>query len=174
MSDSDPKLLYHYTAPITSHLGSILADGRIRTTKSNLSSAREHGGPDVVWLTDSDNPGEQEWVTTVSPWKRLAVLVVELDPSRVHHWPEWSRAQGIDEVMYSGSVSSGGDPSHWWVSTTPIQKWDIRALVIAPLSLEGGQQVERRAFADEDLSRLFRSAGARGNLGLPETKMKRA
>lgn len=172
MSDSDVKLLFHYTAPTTSHLGSILADGRIRTTE--FSFAHEHAGPDVVWLTDSDSPEEQEWVTATSPLKRLAVLVVELDLARVHHWPDWFRARGVDDAMHSDSASGGGDPSHWWISTTPIQRWDIKALVIAPFNLEDGQQVERRAFAHEDLSRLFRSAGARRQLGLPETKIMRA
>ncbi len=174
-SDEESPLtrLYHYTAPTTSHLGSILAEGRIRTTESNISSSQEHAGPDVVWLTDSDDPAEQEWVTDVSPFKRLAVLVVELPPDRVHHWPPWSREHGIEDAVYEGLAATGGDPESWWVTTTPIQKWNITALVIAPFKTDHAQ-FEYRQFTGDDLSRLFGSAGARKNLGLVKTVARTA
>lgn len=160
--------LYHYTAPTTSHLGSILAQGLIRTTESNISPTRPHAGPDVVWLTDSADRDAQAWVTT-SRLKLLAVLVVELPADRLHHWPQWSREQGIDDATYEALAASGGDPESWWVTTQPVRRWDIKHLTIAPLNTDGGL-VELREFDSAALANLFRSAGARRALALPETR----
>lgn len=161
--------LYNYTAPTTSHLGSILAEGTIRTTESNLSFSVPHAGPDVVWLTDSRDPAGQAW--TAGPYKSLAVFVVELPVGRVDHWPAWSRDQGIDETTYLGLAESGGDPERWWVATRPVNKWSIRSLTIAPFEYKG-TKFELREFSGDELSRLFRSSGARKQLNLPVTKTR--
>jgi hypothetical protein len=138
LSDAPAKTrLYHYTAPTTTHLGSILAEGQIKTTESNLSFTKPHAGPDVVWLTDSEDPAEQEWTTDVSPAKRLAVLGVELDHERATPWPAWARENGIEDGVFEGLAATGGDPDSWWVTTTPIQKWDIVSLTIAPQVVDG-------------------------------------
>jgi hypothetical protein len=168
---TEKKTLFHYTAPVTSHLGAILADGVIKTTEPNISFERRHAGPDVVWLTDSDDTTMQDWATDISPLKQLAVLGVELDPERVFHWPAWSRGHGIEDVTYEGLAASGGDPERWWVAPQPIQKWDIKRLVIAPMDT-GAERIGLREFAGGELQRLFHSAGARNALHLPKTKTK--
>jgi len=182
MADERPRrALYHYTAPTTSHLGNILASGLITTTESNLSAERRNAGPPVVWLTDSADPSEQLWAsgpaldatgaetddpTILSPAiKAAAVLVVELPVERVHHWPEWSRAHGIDPVIEKGLAETGGDPGSWWVTEEPISRWDVTALVIAPFTV-GDLRGDYRQFAGDDLGRLFQSAGARRALNL--------
>jgi hypothetical protein len=165
-------ILYHYTAPTTSHLGAILAEGQIRTTESNISFAQTHAGPDVIWLTDSDDPDRQSWVGDV-PLKSRAVLIVELPIERVHHWPAWSREHEIDQLAYDGLAATGGDPDSWWVTMRPIQKWHIKALVIAPFRM-GPERFEHRELVGDELSRLFRSAGARKQLPLPTTRATRA
>jgi hypothetical protein len=163
-----PSLLYHYTGPTASHLGSILAEGRIRTTRSNISPERERSRPDVVWLTDSADPKAQTWI--LNPQVNAgAALVVELPVERVHHWPAWSREQGLDEA--AASAGGSGGPNSWWVTTKPVERWQIKRLVIAPLIDRDGKRQEMREFTGDDLSRLFRSAGARNALNLPETSV---
>jgi hypothetical protein len=168
--------LHHYTAPVTSHLGSILQEGWVRTTESNLSAVRSHAGPDVVWLTDSTDPKAQAWATGSAPpgdpvLKSAAVLVVELPAESVFHWPGWSKEQGIEPTIYEGLADTGGDPASWWVTTRPITRWDITALVIAPLVVHG-ETFPKREYAGAELRRLFESAGARRALKLPETRAR--
>lgn len=172
MSDQPTRTLYHYTAPVTSHLGCILESGVITLTESNLSFDTPHAGPDVVWLTDSSDPAQQVWDSSDPlSLKTKAVLVVELPAERCHHWPTWSSEHGVDPATYAGLADTGGDPESWWVTDRPIRRWDIAALVIAPFVHERARW-EGRAFAGDDLRRLFDSAGARRALGLPHTKKK--
>jgi hypothetical protein len=166
-------MLYHYTAPFTSHLGAILSVGQINTTESNLSLEREHAGPDVVWLADSTDAPGQRWAE--QPWedgrpvKSLAVLAVELPAERVHHWPAWSVEHGIAPAIADGLAESGGDPGSWWVTTGAVTRWDIVGLTIAPF--EGH---DAREFDGDALRRLFQSAGARRALELPQGTKRQA
>jgi len=172
MSDQATRTLYHYTAPVTSHLGSILQDGIIKPAESNLSFDVAHAGPDVVWLTDSADPKQQAWDSSdPASVKTKAVLVVELPAGRCHHWPAWSTEQGIDPATYAALADTGGHPDSWWVTVEPIRWWDITALVVAPMNV-GGVRTEAREFAGDDLRRLFDSAGARRALDLPHTKKR--
>jgi len=175
-SASETRTLYHYTAPTTSHLGSILQEGRIRLAESNLSFEVRHAGPDVVWLTDSRDPQSQEWASgpddrATGPGflppeiKTRAVLTVELSQDRVHHWPGWSEEHGIDPAVSAALAATGGDPAAWWVATAPVSRWDVSALVIAPFRV-GDQAYPLREFAGGDLRRLFESVGARRALEL--------
>ncbi len=87
-----PKRLYHFTALGESNLGSILREGMIRTTESNVSLQRhrEHAGPDVVWLTTNGaSAAHVGWaagpVSDSNPpktWARLAVDVADAVPWR--------------------------------------------------------------------------------------------
>ncbi len=189
--DPEPtKLLYHYTAPTTSHLGGILETGVITTTESNLSSEVSSAGPAVVWLTDSGSSADQRWAAgpeldatgaetgdpalLPSAIKTRAVLIVELAAEKVHHWPAWSRAHGIDSVIYEGLARTGGDPQSWWVAVEPIGRRDVVGLVIAPYIFNGAPEHHREFFGD-DVDELFESADARLALNLiPATRVSTA
>jgi SEC-C motif len=189
--DPEPtNLLYHYTAPTTGHLGGILELGQITTTESNLSSEVSNAGPPVVWLTDSGSPDDQRWAVgpelnatgtetgdpalLPSAIKTRAVLIVELAAEKVHHWPAWSKAHGIDSVIYEGLARTGGDPRSWWVAVEPISRRDVVGLVIAPY-IHSGVPEPYREFFGEDLQELFESAEARLALNLiPATRVSAA
>ena len=157
-------VLYHYTAPFVSHLGSILSEGSIRTTESNLSFERADAGPRVVWLTDAPALDGQTWMRS-SETKALARLTVDVD---AEHWPSWSRAQGIAEDQYEGLAEVGGDPERWFVRTRPIHRSDIIALHIA--AFDGKPP---REFDGQQLKALFTSAARRRALDLPKARVIR-
>src|SRR6266566_4101820 len=158
-------VLYHYTAPVTSHLGSILQDGQIDTSISNVD-IHQPGREElkVVWLSDSTDPDAQQWGIE----KTGAVLVVDLPEESVFHWPSWSRKQGIDPDIYDALAETGGDPESWWVTTQPIPRQNIIALIIFAMS----EKVQARVFEGEDLRRLFKSTEARQSLTLPKSKKR--
>ncbi len=67
MTADEKRMLYHYTAPVSSHLGRILEMGEIEETSPNLSFMGPHAGPEpeVVWLSDSADPGAQLWAAEI-------------------------------------------------------------------------------------------------------------
>lgn len=161
--------LYHFTVAASDWLGSILSDGQIRTTESNLSMTTANAGPRVVWLTDSSDPAPSEGnelVAGLYPIKMTARLTVELENAQ--HWPEWSRAQGISEEDYETLARAGGDPSEWWVTTRPIYRSSVSDLHVFAND-ELGIESDLR-FEGKELRRLFQSAGARRALGLPTVR----
>ncbi len=100
--------------------------------------------------------------------KTRAVLVVELPLDRLHHWPVWSREQGIHPLTYRGLAETGGDPNSWWITLSPVTRQDIIALDIAPL-VQDGVKKEGRRFTGTELQKLFDSAEARDALELKQT-----
>lgn len=120
--------LHHFTA--RDHLESILKEGRLRVTESNLSDRRTHAGPDVVWLTDEPSPDSAAWaealyvdrfgrVARVDPAGKLAIRITVDVPDAVH-WPAWARSHGIRNMWYRKLAVAGGDPKRWWVVERPI------------------------------------------------------
>ena len=156
--EQSPRLLYHFTAPTTSHLGSILRDGIIRPTESNLS-IDETAGPDVVWLTSNPDPeANAGWAT--GRLKTAARLTVEIQDAQ--HWPTWSRAHVTDEVY--DVLASVGDPEEWWISERPIRAFKIVALAFQ--RIEGTDEGlvaagETVAVEGPELRKLFAVASAR-------------
>ncbi|MEH6805013.1 MAG: hypothetical protein V7697_18590 [Rhodococcus erythropolis] len=104
--------LYHFTCE--DHLSSILNDGCLRTTESNLSRTRPHAGPDVAWfgtmpemrpggsfglhdgtvssgIVDPDNGRPYYWAD-----KTAIRITVELPKREVQAWEPFVKKHGID------------------------------------------------------------------------------
>lgn len=172
MPEEAPAVLYHFTAPTTTHLGSILAEGEIRTTESNLSLERHDAGPRVVWLTTSEDLADASWQGPdpghePKEGARLAVAVEDARP-----WREWATEHGMDAADMDDLASSGGDPETWWIVAHPIRRYAIRELLIRPTVL-GGKAIPGGVFRGDELRNLFQSAGARRALGLPTLPVRR-
>lgn len=108
-----PPRLFHYTAGF--HLGSIVTEKTLRTSESNIDISG--AGPRVVWLTDADSD-QHGWAA--GGGKGQVRITVGTGGLPIFWWPEWSRAQGIEEFWYNALAASGGDPETWWVCTEPI------------------------------------------------------
>lgn len=114
-------VLYHYTANLESHVGSILRDGFIDVTESNISPRRTHAGPDVVWLTTHDVPSAGhglDWGHGV-PSKRAIRITVDVPVREVHKWREWAAGRGMDPFWMRRLAAAGGANS-WRVVQRPI------------------------------------------------------
>ena len=113
--------LFHYTSNLPSHIGSILAEGAIRTTESNLSARREHAGPDVVWLTSDANLTAASFADSgkfgyhgLVQDKAAVRITVELPARQVHRWRDWVAARGADPAWVR-HLSSAGGSGRWYV-----------------------------------------------------------
>jgi hypothetical protein len=115
---ADPLTLYHYTAPATSHLGSILEEGRLTLSESNLSFETQNAGPRVVWLTDSTDAAAQVWATgptmdqdgeettdpTILPSAMTTMnIYTGLDDDGL------GNADEFDEILAAGTLRGGAD-----------------------------------------------------------------
>lgn len=117
-------ILYHYTCRCAAHLGSILRDGTLKVTESNIGSADPkmpphgvHVAPDVVWLTTSQNPIGTQGLDGSSHDKTTARIVVDVPDA--HHWQEWSQEQGM-HPRWRRRLERGCYPSQWYVVERPI------------------------------------------------------
>lgn len=54
--------------------------------------------------------------------KTVVRITVEVPDDEAHHWPEWSRRQGIRNMLYKALALAGGDPEQWWVVARPIPR----------------------------------------------------
>jgi len=126
--------LFHFTC--NAHWPSILQQGLLRPTESNIHMRHPHYGPDVVWLTTCPE-SHQPWMHSLSVDLVLGVrartpgdyidkgrirLLVEVETA--HHWPRWSREHGIKKRWYRALAHTGGDPLTWYVSETPVYTRD--------------------------------------------------
>lgn len=118
---------YHYTAPVESHLGSIMAEGAIRTTESNLSLRVDRAGPDVVWLLDRPlRRGETHGLITPQQQTDLKTHVefaVRLPKAEVHVWTVWAGERRMHPSDWDVFVASGGGIAQalrWRVIERPI------------------------------------------------------
>lgn len=165
-SSTDLVHLYHWTAPTTSHLGAILEAGVIWTVESNVRLDVPDAGPRVVWMTDNGsvpNDGQPHWSNSGGELKRGARLTVELPAEGVHHYPDWARSHGVDETTWAALEAGGGNCQEWYVTERPIHRHSIVELLIL-------EPAPERHFADDDLRKLFQSAGRRRALGLPKMR----
>ena len=123
--------LFHYTH--VRHYLQIVVDGKITTTESNIGSGipgllpyGEHIEPDVVWLTDRDEPircgvDVQPVATPVVYDKTRVRLTVDVPAVEVHHWPAWSRRHRMNP-KWRRRLEANMSPSRWYVveATHPV------------------------------------------------------
>ncbi|WP_413353788.1 hypothetical protein [Microbacterium sp. 1P06AB] len=114
--------LFHYTHE--HHLESIFRTGELRTTESNISLAREHAGPRVVWLTT--NP---DLIGTTANGLQLADgrskaqvrIEVHVPADEVHEWKDWSVRHGSSGADRARLAAAGGF-REWRVVERPIPR----------------------------------------------------
>lgn len=114
--------LYHYTC--LEHWKRIKAEGRIRTTESNLSMVTPHAGPDVVWLTDDPNPMKQEWKMGSAFDKSRVKITVAINDAK--KWRRWATSKGINFVwMKALDITGGGNSGRWYIAEReiPATEW---------------------------------------------------
>ena len=136
--------LYHYTS--TRHLPYILKAGYLDVTESNIGSGvpehdpyGEHVGPDVVWLTTSENPGHKQGLTTSADtgWPDKTEIRFTVDVPDALHWPKWSRSQGIDK-RWARCLETDHYPEQWFVVVRRIlltECSDMSRIVPMPASV---------------------------------------
>jgi hypothetical protein len=116
-------LLYHYTSK--RHMPSISADGFIDTTESNVSLTREHGGPDVVWLTSCDAPTLNHGLRGSIFDKTEVRITVDVPNDWVKRWRKWAPIQGASALDMEMLAETGGGweaADTWYVTTQPIPR----------------------------------------------------
>jgi len=121
-----PRSLYHYTTEL--HLPLIVAAGFLRVTESNIGSpvpgvepSGEHYGPDVVWLTNSDEVDGLGLETTVTLGLGLFRFVVAVPDNEVHHWPTWNKRFAMNDA-WRASLERDQRPESWWLIERPIPR----------------------------------------------------
>ena len=121
-----PGPLYHYTTEL--HLPLIAAAGFLRTTESNIGSplpevepSGEHYGPDVVWLTDSDEIDGLGLNTTIALGLGLVRFVVAVPRDEVHHWPTWRQQFAMNDT-WRASLELDQHPESWWLIERPVPR----------------------------------------------------
>jgi hypothetical protein len=115
--------LYHFTSRF--HLDSILRDGVITTTESNVGSPipflrpyGTHVGPDVVWLLDLPDAGHTHGLGHEKTEVRIAVEVPAI------RWLDWPHTAQMNPKWFARLVKTGGGieaAAHWYVFPAPIR-----------------------------------------------------
>jgi hypothetical protein len=110
---------FHFTHP--GHLPSIMAEGVLRTTESNVSFTRPHAGPDVVWLIDQAEPDfGDEHDHGLYPAKQGIRIEVAV---RAIRWLDWAWTSLMTHKDRSLLIKTGGGlerAEHWYVFPAPI------------------------------------------------------
>lgn len=116
------RVLYHYTA--TGHLASILAEGRLRLTDSQVD------GRPAVWFLDTPTTEGRDHGLSGSVWDKTEVRVTVR--ARAVRWLDWvATLPPSTRAAVGGTlgrwiptiVRTGGGPeaaAHWWVAFEPV------------------------------------------------------
>lgn len=139
-------ILFHFTHP--HHLPSILADGLLRPSESNVGAPYPppDGGPwgfdaapRVVWLLDQAEPDwPHDEAHGLSPEKRLIRFEVEVPAIP---WSNWQPAAVMSADWRETFENVAGGPKavqHWRVWPAPIRRRKWRSVV----DLRTGEPVE--------------------------------
>lgn len=114
------RTLYHFTAPMASHLGGILHHGRIWQAPSVALKYGDwpHPASAVVWLTDDPDPANHHW-TMASPIKCLARVTVEI--ADAERWIDFAKQVACPKWWQRGMSEIAGHQEHrWWVVPRPV------------------------------------------------------
>lgn len=104
--------LYHLTSIY--HLPVIMASGYLKVTESNVSLIphEEHKGPDVVWLTTSQRPG-QGWASMRDHLafvdKTRVIFEVDVPDDVVRPWYDWCIEHGGTDHFMRALAASGDE-----------------------------------------------------------------
>lgn len=150
---------YHYTAPIDSHLGSILASGIIRTTESNGSLTVEHMAPDVVWGTDQPitpnshlphgllySGAARMRLPAEIPADIKTRAVIECEVPDAVYYADWIKTVPHDPDHVEALIASAGGweaSERWLVVPRPITDREFVSVTVE------GQRLVRNAFTGE-------------------------
>ncbi len=131
-------MIYHYTSADDDHLGSILREGVLRPTESNLDAAVEHAGPDVVWCLFGEYvSGEGHGLVNAGHDFKTHVrfsLDVEGEP-----WLDWAKRHRMPSRFQKGLIRSGGGlgmARRWRVVEGPVPRDAWRSIFYAPTGEE--------------------------------------
>ncbi|MCU1657856.1 MAG: hypothetical protein JWO57_2512 [Pseudonocardiales bacterium] len=116
------RLLYHFTAPV--NVSEILDSGQLRPNPVRSASRRR--ARDVVWLTDSADPGRgtDHGLVPSDPQaadldKRL--IRFTLSVSDAQHWPEWASRHRVRRTTQRElDMAGNGLSTRWWVVSRPV------------------------------------------------------
>lgn len=111
---------YHYTSP--AHLPSIIRDGQIRTTESNVAGDVAYAGPSVVWLLDE--PVAVRGVDGLMSVVDKTLVRIEVDVQAIR-WLDWQWTAYMDPRWKEALIESGGGierAEHWYLYPVPIQR----------------------------------------------------
>ena len=125
-------VLYHFTG--THHLASILRDGCLRPSESNVGTPRpppgmdrlppvgEHLGPDVVWMLDTPEITHPHGLVNAltGTAKTRVRFTVDVDATR---WTSWPPARRMNPQWRAAMIRTGGGKvaaKHWWVTQRPV------------------------------------------------------
>lgn len=104
--------LYHLTSIY--HLPVIMSSGYLKVVESNVSLIphEEHKGPDVVWLTTSQRPG-QGWAAMRDHLafvdKTRIIFEVDVADDVVRPWYDWALEHGGTEHFMRALAASGDE-----------------------------------------------------------------
>jgi len=123
--------LYHFTC--VGHLKTIMDEGLIRRTESNIGSPSpdiepygEHYAPDVVWAFDIPDPdlGQPEMLNGLlhqNHNKQLVRITFDVPGPIAFPWDAWSKEQGINP-HWKEVLERIGPPEHWVVVLQPVPR----------------------------------------------------
>ena len=124
----EARLLWHFTS--SHHLPSILREGVLRVTESNVSITEDHAGPDVVWLLDQPVADAPHGLDGGALDKREVRFEVRTQAVR---WTDWIKTQPIEQVWLAALLRAGGGieaARHWYIALDPIpeSQWESVAI----------------------------------------------
>lgn len=124
------KYLYHYTT--SKWVASIIEDGFLKLTESNLKDLRKSNWDQVaynqgtlklyrpvVWMTDLDTPDSHN-LGLISPVDKCEVKITIKKQQHFKKWLVWSRKNNINKE-WALILEKGRKPKNWWISEIRVK-----------------------------------------------------